>query len=64
MSWRPKFVRSLGWDPGHHDEVRKSPENKIHIREVKFQVSEKFRIFPAESGKVLEGSEGVPPVGP
>ena len=51
MSWRPKFVRSLGLDPGHHDEVWKSPENKIHIREVKILSFGRF-------GSVLEGLEG------
>lgn len=60
MSWRPNVVRSLGWDPGHHEEVRNSPENKIHIREVIFRVSEKFEIFPVSyregSRKFLEGS--------
>ncbi len=45
MSWRPNVVRSLGWDPGHHEEVRNGPENKIHIRKVIFRVSEKFRNF-------------------
>ena len=39
------FVRSLGWDPGHHEEVRNGPENKIHIREVIFQGSEKVSVF-------------------
>ena len=46
MRWRPNIVRSLGWDPGHHEEVRNSPENKIHIRKV---------IFPG-FGKVRENS--------
>jgi hypothetical protein len=54
-----KFVRSLGCDPGCHEEVRNSPENKIHIREVDFWVSEKFGIFPVVDWKVLEGSGGV-----
>ena len=45
-------------DPGHHEEVRNGPENKIHIREVDFQVSEKFGIFPVETEKVLESSGG------
>ena len=43
------FVRSLGWDLGHHEEVRTGPENKIHIWEVKFQVW-------GQSGVFLEGS--------
>ena len=55
MIWRPKFVRSLGWDPGYHDEVRNSPENKIHIREVKIPSFRKFGIFLEESGKVPMG---------
>ena len=65
MIWRPKFVRSLGWDPGHHEKVRNGPENKIHIREINFQVSEKFGNFPVETEKVLEGSgRGGPTYGP
>ena len=28
------LIRSLGWDPGHHEEFRKGPENNIHIRKV------------------------------
>ena len=39
----PKVVRSLGWDPGHHEELRNGPEIKIHIRQVGFRVPEKFR---------------------
>ena len=58
MRWRPKFVRSLGRDPGHHEEVQNGPENKIHIREVDFWVSEKFGIFPVVDWKVLEGFGG------
>lgn len=57
MRWIPNVVRSLGWDPGHHEEVRNSPENKIHIWEVIFRVTRKvqdFHIVP----KVLEGSGG------
>ena len=45
-------------------EVQNGPENKIHIREVDFQVLEKFGNFPVETEKVLESSEWVPPVGP
>ena len=54
-----KFVRSLGWDLGCHEEVRNSPENKIHIREVDFWVSEKFGIFPVddrEGSRRFQGS--------
>ena len=37
MSKRPNVVRSLGWDPGYHEEIRNGPENKIHIRKVLFR---------------------------
>jgi hypothetical protein len=30
------FVRSLGWDTGHHERFRNGPENKIHIMESSF----------------------------
>jgi hypothetical protein len=61
----PKVVRSLGWDPGYHEELRNGPEIKIHIREVGFRVFGKFRNFPAEYRKVLERSgRGVPRWGP
>ena len=36
MSKRPNVVRSLGWDPGYHEEMN-GPENKIHIRKVLFR---------------------------
>ena len=36
MRKRPNVVRSLGWDPGYHEEIRNGPENKIHIRKVPF----------------------------
>jgi hypothetical protein len=39
------FVWSLGWDPGHHEEVRNGPENKIHIMEVIFRGSGKVPVF-------------------
>ena len=42
----PKDVRSPGWDPGCHEEVRNGPENKIHIWEVKMRVTGKVRDFP------------------
>ena len=48
----PKDVQSLIWDPGHHEEVRNSPENKIHIWEVKFRVPEKFGNFPVSYREV------------
>ncbi|KAK1662374.1 hypothetical protein QYE76_050533 [Lolium multiflorum] len=51
-----KFVRSLGCDPGCHEEVRKSPENKIHIREVDFWVFGNVRDCSGVDWKVLEGS--------
>jgi hypothetical protein len=47
--------RSLGWDPGHHKEFMNSLENKIHIREVNFRVSEKFQIFLVSYRRVLKG---------
>src|SRR6266699_5964038 len=50
---RSNVVRSLGWDPRHHEEIRNGPENKIHIWKVKIRVSEKFRFF---SGELLECS--------
>jgi hypothetical protein len=56
----PKVVRSLGWDPGYHEELRNGPEVKIYIWEVIFWVPEKVRVFPVCIGKVLEGS-GVGP---
>ena len=31
MEWSSNVVRSLEWDPRHHEEVRNGPENKIHI---------------------------------
>ena len=27
----PKFVRSLGWSPGYHEDLRNGPEIKFHI---------------------------------
>ena len=39
-------------DPGHHEEVRNSLRNKIHIREVVFRVSEKFGKFPVSYRRV------------
>ena len=39
------LIRSLGWDPRHHEELRKSPENKIHIRKVVFGGVGKVREF-------------------
>ena len=54
----PKVVRSPGWDPGHHEELRNGPEVKIYIWEVIFWVPEKVRFFRYCTGKVLEGSGG------
>ena len=34
--WLPKVVRSLGCDPGRHEEFRNGPEVKIYIWEVLF----------------------------
>ena len=41
----PKFVRSLGWDPGHHEELRNGPEDIVSYMESGFRVLEKFGIF-------------------
>ena len=45
MSKRPNVVRSLGWDPGYHEEIRNGPENKIHIRKVLFRSSGMIPVF-------------------
>ena len=45
MLARPKVVRSPGWDPGHHEELRNGPEVKIYIWKVVFGVPEKVSIF-------------------
>src|SRR3954463_15238036 len=37
MRKRLDVVRSLGWDPVYHEEIRNGPENKIHIRKVPFR---------------------------
>ena len=41
----PKVVRILGWDLGHHEELRNGPEVKIYIWEVIFRVPKKFGNF-------------------
>ncbi len=41
----PNVVRSLGWDPGYHEEIRNGPENKIHIRKVPFRSSGMIPVF-------------------
>jgi hypothetical protein len=51
MRWRPNVVRSLGWDPEHHEEIRNGLENKIHIWKVHFRVSGKVQ---ENSGNVSE----------
>ena len=56
------FVRSLGWDPGHHEEVQNSPENKIHIWEVIFRVPEKSRILRESSRRFWKVHLWGPPV--
>ena len=53
MRKRPNVVRSLGWDPGYHEEIRNGPENKIHIRKVLFRGWNGSGVF---IGNVLEGS--------
>ena len=45
MSKRANVVRSLGWDPGYHEEIRNGPENKIHIRKVPFRSSGMIPVF-------------------
>ena len=40
-----KVVRSPGWDPGHHEELRNGPEVKIHIWKVVIGVPKKVRVF-------------------
>jgi hypothetical protein len=50
------FVRSLDWDPGHHERFRNGPENKIHIKESSFWILEKFRSLSVLYRNVLEGS--------
>ena len=47
MWWDQNFAQSLGWDPGHHEELWNGLEIKIRIWEVDFGVPEKFRNFPA-----------------
>ena len=42
---RPNIVRSLGWDPGHHEELRNGPEDIVSYMESGFRVLEKFGIF-------------------
>ena len=51
-------IQSLGWDPRHHVEIRKSPENKIHIRKVVSRVPEKFGKISTGYRKILEGFGG------
>ena len=41
----PNVVRSLGWDPGYHEEIRNGPENKIHIKKVLFWSSKMISVF-------------------
>jgi hypothetical protein len=60
MRWRANVVQSLGLDSGHHEKVRNSPENMIHMREVTFWGSAKVSVFDR---LFLEGFGG-PPVGP
>ena len=54
MRKRPNVVRSLGWDPGYHEEIRNGLENKIHIRKVQFRSWGMISVFFI--GNVLEGS--------
>src|SRR3954467_10143121 len=56
MRKRLKVVRSLGWDPGYHEEIQNGPENKIHIRKVLFRSSEMIPVF--SPGMFLKGLEG------
>ena len=48
----PKLVRSLGCDPGHHEEIRNGPENKITYMEG----FERTRNIPEGSEICPEGS--------
>ena len=63
---RPKIVWSIEWDPGHHEELRNGPENKIHIWESPFRVSKKFGIFPVSywgsSRMFWRGHQWGPPI--
>src|SRR3954465_5296369 len=48
ISKRPNVVRSLGWDPGYHEEIQNGPENKIHIRKVLFRGWRMVPVFSSE----------------
>ena len=45
MLARPKVVRSPGWDPGHHEELRKWSGGKDLYMESGFQGSGKSSVF-------------------
>ena len=45
MSWRSNVVQSLGLDPGHHEEIRNGPKNKIHIWKINLQGLEMLSVF-------------------
>ena len=51
MMVRKNIDWELGWDPRRHEEFRKSPKNKIHIRKVISEGVGKVREF---SGRVPE----------
>ena len=53
MSKRPNVVRSLGWDPGYHEEIRNGPENKTYKESPISELENGSGVF---IGNVLEGS--------
>ena len=53
LMYERMVIRSLGWDPSRHEEIRKSPENKIHVRKV---VSGGIEKAPEYLHRVPEGS--------
>ena len=60
-----KFVWSLGWDPGHHEELQNGPEVKFDIWKVIFRVSGKVReFFPVFVSEDSEGFWGSTEWGP
>ena len=53
MSKRPKVVRSLGLDPGYHEEIRNGPENNSYKESLVSELENGSGVF---IGNVLEGS--------
>ena len=56
----PNVVRSPGWDPGRHEEIRKGPEVKIYIWEVVKRTPESFGVIPVLYRGHRKGSGGPP----